>query len=351
MKGTFLSTSLAQRASDVARNAYMEYEIQMLDRHQLEAFASVVETLSFERAAERLNITRAAISQRIKALEEALAAAVLVRSKPLTLTLAGEVLFKHVAALRILEADTLNQIDRRGNRRAMTLAIGVDVYSIDTWFSSVAQQIMQRNVVELEIVVDIADAAFPALTRGEIIGCVSTESRPAPGCVAEPLGDMLFRCVATQAFMRRYFPDGFSLHAAAAAPAVSVGRRAMLLERYFHTTFGTTLGHHRKNLVPSVASQIDTITADLGYGMLPEQTVTPLLGSGALVEVQRSFPFHVPLYWHRWRNEPPICETISTEILSRARDTLHATDLPEPCAARIPFYPNTAPAMGLSFAG
>ncbi|MBK3844671.1 LysR family transcriptional regulator [Paraburkholderia aspalathi] len=173
----------------------------MLDRYQLEAFASVVETMSFERAAERLNVTRAAVSQRIKALEEALSAAVLVRSKPLTLTLAGEVLFKHVAAVRLLEADTFNQIDPQGNHRIMPLAVGVDVYSIDAWFSSVAQQIIKRNVIELEVVVDDANPAFPALTRGELIGSVSTVQRPVHGCIAEPIGDMIYRCVASPAFM------------------------------------------------------------------------------------------------------------------------------------------------------
>ena len=92
----------------------------MLDRYQLEAFAAVVETLSFERAAERLNVTRGAISQRIKALEESLSASLLVRDKPLTLTTVGAVLLKHVAALRLLEADTLGQICAPGGGVAST---------------------------------------------------------------------------------------------------------------------------------------------------------------------------------------------------------------------------------------
>lgn len=296
----------------------------MLDRHQLEAFASVVETMSFERAAERLNVTRVAISQRIKSLEEALLAAVLVRSKPLTLTVAGEVLFKHVAALRLLEADTLNQIDPQGSRRNMPLAVGMDVYSIDAWFSSVAQQIIKRNVIELEVVIDDANPAFPALTRGEIIGCVSTVSRPVHGCIAEPVGDMIYRCVASPAFMERYFLKDFNLHAIASAPAVSVDRRNMLLERYFDAAFGVRVGRYRKNLLPSVGSQLDTIIAGLGYGMLPEQTALPLLESGQLVDVRRNLPFPVTLYWHRWRAAPPICEAISAEIVEFAREILQA---------------------------
>ncbi|AJK47625.1 HTH-type transcriptional regulator ArgP [Burkholderia plantarii] len=304
----------------------------MLDRYQLEAFASVVETMSFERAAERLNVTRAAISQRIKALEDALSAAVLVRSKPLTLTLAGEVLFKHVTAVRLLEADTFNQIDPQSSRSVMPLAVGVDVYSIDAWFGAVAQQIIKRNVIDLEVVVDDTDPTFPALTRGEIVGSVSTVSRPVHGCVAEPIGDMIYRCVASPAFIERHFPKGFSLHAATSAPAVSVGRRTVLLERYFDATFGVAVGRYRKNLLPSVASQLDTIVADLGYGLLPEQTVLPLLESGRLVDVGRDQTLPVTLYWHRWRAAPPICEAISAEIVTCAREILGSAE-PSPVLA------------------
>ncbi|CAE6872571.1 HTH-type transcriptional regulator ArgP [Paraburkholderia aspalathi] len=122
--------------------------------------------------------------------------------------------------------------------------------------------------------------------------------------------------------MERYFAKGFSLHATAAAPAVSVGRGNMLLERYFDAAFGMAVGRYRKNLLPSVASQLDTIVADLGYGMLPEQTVLPLLESGRLVDVRRDLPFPVTLYWHRWRAAPPICEAISVEIVEFAREIL-----------------------------
>ncbi|GBH23274.1 HTH-type transcriptional regulator ArgP [Burkholderia vietnamiensis] len=298
----------------------------MLDRQQLEAFAVVVETRSFERAAERLNITRAAISQRIKALEDALAAALLVRSKPLALTPVGEVLFKHTTAVRLLEADTFSQSDRRGNRGGMQLAVGVDAYSIDAWFGRVAHRIIERNVLELEVVVDDADPAFPALARGEIIGSVSTVSRPVQGCIAVPLGAMIYRCVASSAFIERHFEKGFNLHAASLAPAVEVGRRTALPERYFEAAFGVSVGRYRRNLLPSIASQLKTIQSGLGYGMLPEQTVLPFLEDGRLVDVRHDLPLPAPLYWHRWRAAPPVCETLSEELVNRAREVLAADD-------------------------
>ena len=73
----------------------------MLDRDQLETFATVAEVQSFERAASVLNITRGAVSQRIKSLEESLATVLLMRDKPIAPTPAGEVLLRHVKALRL----------------------------------------------------------------------------------------------------------------------------------------------------------------------------------------------------------------------------------------------------------
>ncbi|MEF7613895.1 LysR family transcriptional regulator [Aquincola sp. MAHUQ-54] len=51
----------------------------MFDRQQLKTLATIVQEGSFERAAQRLHISRGAVSQRIKALEEAASAVLLVR--------------------------------------------------------------------------------------------------------------------------------------------------------------------------------------------------------------------------------------------------------------------------------
>ena len=85
----------------------------MLNRDQLEAFASVAESGSFERAAARLNLTSGAVSQRMRALETHLKCILLKRTQPLRLTQAGEVLYRHLIAIRKLEDDTYRHLDGR----------------------------------------------------------------------------------------------------------------------------------------------------------------------------------------------------------------------------------------------
>lgn len=60
-------------------NERNEMEYLSFDRYQLESFAVVVETRHFGRAAQVLNVTRGAVSQRIIALEEAFGTPLLVR--------------------------------------------------------------------------------------------------------------------------------------------------------------------------------------------------------------------------------------------------------------------------------
>jgi len=212
----------------------------------------------------------------------------------------------------------------------------VDAHYIDTWFSRVARRLMERNTLDLEVVVDDADPSFPVLTRGEVIGCISTVPRPTRGCAVAPVGEMEYRCVASPEFMQRHFPNGFALHAATAAPAVLLGRRTALLDRYLEAVFGVSVGRYRKHFLPSPASQLQAILGGVGYGPVPEQTVRARLASGELVDVLREMPFPVPLYWHHWRAAPPVCESISAEIVECAREVLSGGapghDAPPPCA-------------------
>lgn len=87
----------------------------MLDRELLETFATVAEQQSLERAAAVLHVTRGAVSQRIRSLEESLATVLLLRDKPVTPTAAGEVLLRHVKYLRLLEASSLRELPSYGS--------------------------------------------------------------------------------------------------------------------------------------------------------------------------------------------------------------------------------------------
>ncbi len=120
----------------------------MLDRDQLETFATVAEQQSFERAAAVLNVTRGAVSQRIKALEESLATILLLRDKPVMPTHAGEALLRHVKALRLLEASSLRELSTETDHDGpVPLSIAVNADSLATWFPPLLRELFARRLV------------------------------------------------------------------------------------------------------------------------------------------------------------------------------------------------------------
>jgi len=69
-----------------------------MDYKLLAALAAIIETQSFDLAAEQLFISQSAISQRIKLLEENIGQPVLIRKQPIELTIVGEQLLSHNAS-------------------------------------------------------------------------------------------------------------------------------------------------------------------------------------------------------------------------------------------------------------
>jgi LysR family transcriptional regulator (chromosome initiation inhibitor) len=60
------------------------------DPDALECLAAIIEEGGFERAAQRLSITQSAVSQRLRALEAQVGTVLIVRSRPLKPTAAGQ---------------------------------------------------------------------------------------------------------------------------------------------------------------------------------------------------------------------------------------------------------------------
>lgn len=205
----------------------------IFDRQQLEAFAVVAEMRHFGQAAAALNITRGAVSQRLKALEEAIGLPLVVREGNI-LTPAGEALLRHIRVLKILEADTLRHIKPTHAERPR-IAIAVNADSLATWFEAVAWDIAKGNVA-LELMVDDQDYTLSLLARGEAMGCVSTSNEPPTGFLAESIGAMEYECVANVEFAEAFFPQGVGLHNVLVAPAVLYNRKdglhALFLERF-----------------------------------------------------------------------------------------------------------------------
>ena len=301
----------------------------MLDRDQLETFATVAEEQSFERAASILNITRGAVSQRIKALEESVANVLLVRERPIGPTAAGEVLLRHVKAMRMLEGAALQELAPTPHHHApVPLAIAVNADSLATWFPDVLRELLLVRRVALEVVTDDQDHTAARLARGEVIGCISTDAQPAAGFQAECLGSMEYRCYATPAFIDEFFPGGLALPSVLAAPAVLFNRKDSLHGDFLRRRFGFTVDRYAKHYLPSPLALLEGIAMGAGYGLVPSSQARPLVGDGRLVDIAPDEPMRVDLHWHHWDLETPLAREITALIVDIGRRQLTASVRP-----------------------
>lgn len=291
----------------------------MLDRDQLETFATVAEQQSFERAAALLNVTRGAVSQRVKALEESLATILLLRDKPVTATPAGEVLLRHVKTLRLLEGSAMRELSNSTDREGpVPLAIAVNADSLATWFSPLLRKLFAKRAVALEVVTDDQDHTSGRLLRGEVVGCISTDAKPASGFLAEPLGAMEYRCYATPDFAAEFLGGGLTVANVLRAPAVLFNRKDALHDEFLERRFGVRIDRYPRHYLPSPSALLEGIAMGAGYGLAPSTQAHGLVQEGVLTELTPREPALVNLFWHHWEMEPPIAREITELIVGDA---------------------------------
>lgn len=289
------------------------------DRQQLETFAVVVETRNFGRAAEALNVTRGAVSQRVIALERALDTPLLVRDG-ITPTPAGEILLRHIQALKLLEADTLQRIKPEEKGR-VRIVVAVNADSLATWFEQVACAIAKENFA-LELIVDDQDYTLSALTRGEAMGCISTANSSPTGFVAEFIGAMEYECLSTSEFSREHLPHGLTLHSILSTPAVLFNRKDGLHEAFLERLIGFPVRGYPAHFFPSPAALLKAVQAGVGYGLVPSLQAKALIDSGDLLSLAPHHRVAVNLYWHHWRAAPPNAQAVSALIIRSAEEAL-----------------------------
>jgi len=288
-----------------------------LDPKQTEAFRAVIRTGSFEQAALRLHLTPPAVSQRVRALESALGSALVVRSRPCRATETGQRLMQYLKRATLLEADLLADLAERSDAPLVVVA-ALNADSLGTWFFPALAEVLIRERVLLDLIVEDQDHTYTLLETGLAIGCISTEPKPMRGCTASPLGSMRYRLVASAEFRRRHFAQGLNRNAARKAPVVAYTRKDSLTSSFLLRRLGLPEGAYPCHYVPGSEPHFSAIRYGLGYGMAPELLAAPALEQGEVVDLAADAPLDVALYWHTWKVQSPRMENLSRQIVEAA---------------------------------
>lgn len=296
----------------------------MLDARQLEALAAVIEHGGFGPAALALNLTLAAVSLRIKSLEAHLGQRLLVRGKTVRPTAAGQALLAHVKQLRLMETDLLDGLQGGGasdGGRWQSLSVAINADSVASWFLPGVAPLLQRHRLLLEIVIDDQDHTHGALKSGDVVGCVTTLAQPMRGCVAEPLGVMRYRCVASPDVVKRCrTPRGaVSPHKLLAHPAIIFNRKDALQDAFLEQHFGLKQPHYPRHYTPAVDAFERAIELGLGWGMVPAQDLS---GRPGLQDVLPGATVDVVLYWQHWERESLSAQRLTAAVKAAAHASL-----------------------------
>lgn len=283
-----------------------------LGADQLAALAAVIEFGSFDSAAERLHVTPSAVSQRIKALEQRVGQVLVVREKPCRATDAGVPLLRLAAQTAMLESEALAEAGG-GSVARTRIAIAVNADSMSTWFTAVLGQL---PYVLFDVRIEDQDHSARLLREGAVMGAVTTERTPVPGCRVQSLGVVRYVPVASPSYIEQWLPHGFTKETAETAPSLAWNRddalQDMLVRKAFRRTIAGSVHY-----VPTAEGFGAAVRAGLGWGMYPEQLAAPALADGSFVRISDVY-LDVPLFWQCWKLESPLVKTITNAVGSAA---------------------------------
>ena len=292
------------------------------DPDALECLAAIVEEGGFERAAQRLSITQSAVSQRLRALEAQVGTVLIVRSRPLKPTSAGQLLLKHTKQLRLLRADLERDLKELapssagGNRDEERVSIAINADSIATW-ALPALNDLARDGLPMEIIADDQDFTHEWLREGQVLGCVTTLKQALRGCKVVPLGAMNYIAIAGKAYAEQHCPQGLTQHNFRDVPFMTFNRKDDMQSEFVGKAFGLRRVALNQLFVPSSEGQVRAVLAGWGVSVVPELLARGLVAQGELVDIAPGHALPIQLYWHCWNLESEVLDAL-TKALTRA---------------------------------
>ncbi len=279
--------------------------------------AAVADEGTLDAASRRLRITPSAVSQRLKTLEQQLGRILVVRSKPVTLTEAGEAVVRLARQIALLEHDALTGVGLAGEADAARISIplAVNADSMATWFLRPLARLSARRGIDFDLHRDDQNFTARLLESGTVMAAVTSESDPVSGCSVTPLGVLEYRAMADAAYAERWFPHGVTPEALAAAPFVDFDRRDSLQHDWLRAMGVTPQGVPR-HYVPASHDYALAVQYGLGWGMLPVlQAPHDLIGLGGPT-------LRVALYWQQWNLRSDLLDVIAAEVAAEASAVL-----------------------------
>ncbi|AZO76435.1 MULTISPECIES: LysR family transcriptional regulator ArgP [unclassified Bosea (in: a-proteobacteria)] len=297
----------------------------MLDYPALQAVSLVVRTGSFEKAAQALNVTPSAVSQRVKHLEERLGTVLIIRGQPCTATERGEWLCRHMEQVGLLEGELMTRLPALAEpdqpQQRVTLRVAANADSLGTWFLRAVAAFAERCPHLLDIAVDDQEHTADWLRQGRVLAAVTALEKPIQGCRVIPLGSLRYLATASPDFMARHFADGVTVPALAQAPSLIFNQKDRLQSQWMELAFGKSPAHP-VHWVPSTQGFVEASLLGIGWSANPELLVREHLAAGRLCELMPGTVLDTPLFWQVNRVAAERLSDLTRAVVETARRLL-----------------------------
>jgi LysR family transcriptional regulator (chromosome initiation inhibitor) len=297
----------------------------MLDYPALQAVSLVVRTGSFDKAAQALNVTPSAISQRVKQLEERLGTVLIIRGQPCTATERGEWLCRHMEQIGLLEGELMTRLPALAEpdqpQQRLTLRVAANADSLGTWFLRAVAAFAEQSPHLLDIAVDDQEHTADWLRQGRVLAAVTALEKPIQGCRVIRLGSLRYLATASPEFMARYFAEGVTLPAMAQAPSLVFNQKDRLQSQWMEAALGESPGHP-VHWVPSTQGFVEASLLGMGWCANPELLVKDHLAAGRLRELMPGTALDTPLFWQVNRVAAERLADLTRAVVETARRLL-----------------------------
>ncbi|MDX8350294.1 LysR family transcriptional regulator ArgP [Cognatiyoonia sp. IB215446] len=288
----------------------------MFDRTALAALSAVLDTGSFDAAAQKLHMSQSAISQRIKKLEDDVGAILVRRTRPATATEAGRKLQAHAETINLLERDVAQAMGRAPKALDRPLRIAVTADSLASW---VLPALPSEAQLFYDLVIDDQDHSAALLMRGEVAAAITSRARALTGCDVIALGPLCYAAFAAPEFVATYFPEGVTAEALRTAPALTFNRKDALQLNWASKVAGRKVSVLPTHFLPSTHGITEAARVGLGWAVNPLPLVQPLFDTGDLIRLRPDIALDTPLYWQVPRQNKQALAKLTKSLVSYTR--------------------------------
>lgn len=294
--------------------------MSVFDRELAETIAAVAEEGAFDAAARRLRISPSAVSQRVKLIEEQLGRVLLVRSRPVRPTEAGEAVVRLSRQISLLEKDAAAKLHVGDGYPRLRVSLAVDADSLATWLLDPLAHTARTNAVELETLRADPSETARLLESGRVMAVVTSEHTPVSGCAITWLGALRYEPVASPGFVSEWLGDTSGARQLDNAPFVNFDRDDDLQSRWLAQR-GVAPELPPRHFIPSAHDLLRSVELGLGWAMVPTHQASTAIADGRVVRLDGP-PIHVPLYWQQWSLRSQILADIRAEVEAAAERSL-----------------------------